>query len=109
MSKTTLEGKFSVIAFGEGTQNIGGYHPKEIPYVNFTIVEDSGKETTVELPLDISKNPFEEKRLQNSLIGQKVTFELDEVISTGSHCVTKRLYIKSGEYEGVKVEHNEDY
>ncbi|MFA5071740.1 MAG: hypothetical protein WC511_05270 [Candidatus Pacearchaeota archaeon] len=72
-------------------------------------IANYNQETSFSIPLEISQNPIEERRLQKELEGRKVLYERENNISleeSEKYCQERKIVtIKSGVLKGIKLEY----
>jgi len=98
--KTRLEGRV-VSAELTGSQNIDNH----LPYVRFSIKNDSGKEESNEMPMNVGDGQL----IKGAFVGQTAIYE-HERKHTGKYMhITKAISITSGQCKGVHYEYTEEY
>jgi hypothetical protein len=89
-----LNPKITILDFGETHQESGVY----------LFVANSDRETGFSIPIEISQNPIEERRLKRELKGAKVDYERENIMLNEPTKYSQdrlRLTIKSGKFKGV--------
>jgi hypothetical protein len=81
-------------------QGLDGKEPR--PYIRFIIKDDSGKEKSFELPVDIPNTPFGAKELENKVRYERVVCITEEPNAYGRNFGVKRISFQGSKFRGFE-------
>lgn len=100
-----LEGEVISINLIGSMHNTGGLSSRKIPNVRVLIKNSSGREESVEMPMDVGDGQL----IRGAMINQAVIFEREDTSAGGYTYITKKLLINSGQCRGAQYKNTEEY
>jgi hypothetical protein len=100
-----LEGIITSVNLTGEVEKTRSYTARLRPYVSFMIKEDSGNESTFEIPISLPYHSSGIEMLRIWSINEEASCITEEACAYGKNYETKNITIKTGKLKGVEFEY----